>query len=130
MTEVLVCVGNYDRHNSPHAAPDAAHHHDDIDRYTWMEREYRREVGNRKWHKHCAVVIKLGAIAFDIPVDDILARDNNREKTDKRHKIMAFARVATGATFHQLADAFNRKHSAVAVGVERFEAIVRRVIDR
>jgi Bacterial dnaA protein helix-turn-helix len=97
----------------------------DEDRFLAMAHEFRQSVAARPWINQCIVAREVGARAFGITTSDILKDDRRPDLVDKRHKIVAFARVMTGASYSHIGRHFGRNHSGVAYACEKYESLIR-----
>ncbi len=102
------------------AATDAA-------RYRKMLDEFKAISAARPYLNHCSIACSVGAQVFGVSVQDLRTRPN-RDVLATRQKIMAFTKVVTGASYHQIARAFDIDHSAVIRACERHEQFIRRVL--
>jgi len=102
----------------------------DEPRYRTMHQEFRQSVAARPWINQCIVAREVGARAFGITTSEILSEDRRPDLVDKRHKIIAFTKVMTGASYSHIGRHFGRDHSAVGYACEKYEAIVRAATDR
>ncbi|MCP3471361.1 hypothetical protein NLM33_13575 [Bradyrhizobium sp. CCGUVB1N3] len=99
----------------------------DAARYRKMLDEFNAISAARPYLNHCTIACSVGAQVFGVTLNDLRTRPN-RDILASRQKIMAFAKVATGASYHQIARSFNIDHSAVIRACERYEAFIRRVL--
>ena len=100
----------------------------DDNRYVAMARDYRLAVAGRPWVNACIVARQIGAQAFGITVDDLLAINRCHPLVEKRHKIMAFTAVVTGASISKIGHAFHRDHSTVIYALSKYEPTIRAAI--
>jgi|GEM_PF-6519807 len=98
-------------------------------RYRHMARDFRCICAARPYLNHVVVARDVGARAFAISVDQLLARVRDGELTEARQKIMAFAYVMTGAAFSQIGRFFDRDHSAVHYACDKYADAVRAEVD-
>jgi hypothetical protein len=102
----------------------------DVPRYIEMAREFHRICAARPFLNHCIVARDVGARAFQISNDQLLARSREGDQTETRQKIMAFACVVTGASFRQVGATFERDHSAVSYACDKYADYIRTAIER
>jgi chromosomal replication initiation ATPase DnaA len=102
----------------------------DEPRYLTMLKEFQHRVAARPWINQCIVAREVGARAFGITTPEILSEDRRPDLVEKRHKIIAFAKVVTGASDSHIGRHFGRDHSGVGYACEKYEAIVRAATDR
>jgi Bacterial dnaA protein helix-turn-helix len=119
-------ANEYMRQNTSFAVPLAA---TDAARYFWMLAEFKAITAARPYLNHCSVACTVGAQAFRVPVAALRTRPN-RDIVATRQKIMAFTKVVTHASYHQIARTFNIDHSAVIRACERHEWFVRVALAR
>ncbi|MBR0941024.1 helix-turn-helix domain-containing protein [Bradyrhizobium liaoningense] len=96
-------------------------------RYRKMLDEFKSISAARPYLNHCSIACSVGAQVFGVTVQDLRTRPN-RNVLAPRQKIMAFAKVVTGASYHQIARTFNIDHSAVIRACERYEFSIRLVL--
>lgn len=98
--------------------------------YADMAREFHHICAARPFLNHCIVARDVGARAFSISVDQLLARTREGDQTETRQKIMAFVCVVTGASFRQVGGSFERNHSAVSYACDKYADTVRAAIEK
>ena len=96
-------------------------------RYRKMRDDFAAISAARPYLNHCTIACSVGAQVFGVTVQDLRTRPN-RDVLATRQKIMAFAKVVTGANYHQIARTFNIDHSAVIRACDRYEDFIRRVL--
>ncbi|MGY8677288.1 helix-turn-helix domain-containing protein [Bradyrhizobium sp. UFLA05-153] len=99
----------------------------DAARYRKMLDEFEAISAARPYLNHCTIACTVGAQVFGVTVQDLRTRPN-RDILATRQKIMAFTKVVTGASYHQIARTFNIDHSAVIRACERYEDFIRHVL--
>jgi chromosomal replication initiation ATPase DnaA len=83
----------------------------------------------RPYLNHCTIACAVGAQVFGTTVQDLRTRPN-RDVLATRQKIMAFTKVVTGASYHQIARSFDIDHSAVIRACARHELSIRLVLGK
>ncbi|WP_063685597.1 helix-turn-helix domain-containing protein [Bradyrhizobium stylosanthis] len=96
-------------------------------RFRKMCDEFGAISAARPYLNHCSIACSVGAQVFGVTVQDLRTRPN-RDVLATRQKIMAFTKVVTGASYHQIARTFNIDHSAVIRACERYEEFIRRLL--
>jgi hypothetical protein len=122
----LFLANEFMRQHTSFAVPLAA---SDAARYLWMLAEFKAIAAARPFLNQCSVACTVGAQAFEVSVTDLQTRPN-RDIVATRQKIMAFTKVVTDASYHQIARTFNIDHSAAIRACDRYEAYIRLVIAR
>ncbi|UQR66185.1 hypothetical protein LRP30_13415 [Bradyrhizobium sp. C-145] len=102
--------------------------YDEARRYREMAREFQRIRAARPYVNQCVVARDLGARAFGISVDHLLAGTREADVTAIRQKLMAFTHVMTGLSFRQIATVFDRDHSAVGYACNKYERAIRAAV--
>ncbi|MHC2399151.1 hypothetical protein ACVMGC_003695 [Bradyrhizobium barranii subsp. barranii] len=93
-------------------------------RYRKMRDDFKAISAARPYLNHCTIACSVGAQAFGTSIQDLRTKPN-RDALATRQKIMAFTKVVTGASYHQIARTFGIDHSAVIRACERYEVTVR-----
>jgi hypothetical protein len=96
-------------------------------RYRKMRYEFKAISAARPYLNQCTIACSVGAQVFGVTVQDLRTRPN-RDVLATRQKIMAFTKVVTGASYHQIARTFDIDHSAVIRACERYELSIRLVL--
>ncbi len=104
----------------------------DATRFRWIEREFARIVGPRPFIKQLPVVLALGAMAFGVPVGELL-HSRKYSITHSRQKLMAFARIVLPrdrCSTYEIGRAFQRDHSTVFFACEKYGAGIAGLLNR
>jgi chromosomal replication initiation ATPase DnaA len=94
-------------------------------RYADMAADFHRICAARPYLNHCIVARDVGARAFDVSVNRLIARTREGDMTEMRQRIMAFVHVVTGAKFSQIGKSFDRDHSAVSYACDKYADAIR-----
>ncbi|WLA65486.1 helix-turn-helix domain-containing protein [Bradyrhizobium diazoefficiens] len=98
-------------------------------RYRKMLDDFNAISAARPYLNHCTIACAVGAQVFGTTVQDLRTRPN-RDVLATRQKVMAFTKVVTGASYHQIARSFDIDHSAVIRACARHELSIRLVLGK
>jgi hypothetical protein len=85
----------------------------DAARYAWIIAEGEREIAAKPTTSRLMLYRRLAATAFGISIDELLSKSRSNDIAIPRQKIFCFLRIATGASWQQLAALFGKDHATI-----------------